>query len=421
MYEKLSPLAIANFGPLALSLHTQITKNMNILNFKKATFTFLATISFMLFSCNESYDGPTFTINGTVKNADGKTLYLSNIGIEGITVLDSMELDENGHYKFVQPQPDSYEFYYLLLKGERPITVAIDSTETVTIDCDANSFAESYIVNGSEETVKIKELNELQFALEKQVNGMINSKSPAIVKTRNDIYALIGEFKRNITRQYIAAAPGKANAYYALTLSLNGEPLFNPMVNRADSKCFAAVATNLQNRFPHSKRSHHLYEIAEKGMKTTQPAKQREIEVGETDIKTTGILDIKLPNAKGDSISLSSLGGKVVLLDFTLYEDARISSRNIMLRDLYSKYRSKGLEIYQISFDSREHFWQQSASNLPWICVRDGKGTASSNALLYNVQALPTFYLINRNNEIVLRDNQINDLEKEIKSLLEQR
>lgn len=380
----------------------------------------LAASSLFIFSCGNSYDGPTFTINGTVKDADGKMLYLANAGIDGITMLDSTKLGTDGKFSFSQPQPECYDFYFVTLKGKMPITVAIDSTESITLECDAKSFAESYTVRGSEESMRIKELAELQKALEKQVAAMIKSKSPAIVKTRNDIYELIAEFKRNITKQYIAGNPNGASAYYALSLTLNGEPIFNPMSNRNDSRCYAAVATNLQNRFPHSKRAHHLYDIAEKGMKATQPAKQRTIEANESEIKTTGLFDINLPNAKGDSIKLSSLGGKVVLLDFTIYEDARISSRNLMLRDLYNKYNKNGLEIYQISFDNREHFWQQSASNLPWICVRDGQGAASPNALLYNVQTLPTFYLINKKNEIVLRDNQISDLEKEIKALIAQ-
>ena len=158
--------------------------------------------------------------------------------------------------------------------------------------------------------------------------------------------------------------------------------------------------------------------IAKEGMEATRPKNTGTVNIEESEIKTTGLFDIKLPGVNGDSISLSSFAGKVVLLDFSVYEDAKISSRNIRLREIYNKYKSKGFEIYQVSFDSREHFWQQSASNLPWTCVRDGEGAASPNVTLYNIQTVPTFYLINRENEIVLRDNQITDLEKEIEKLL---
>jgi hypothetical protein len=183
---------------------------MNISRSKSLFSVLITAISSLILSCGNSYDGPTFTINGTVKGADGKTLYLSNVGVDGVTMLDSAKLDSDGNFSFEQPQPECYDFYFLTLKGKRPITVAIDSTECVTLECDAATFEKSYTVKGSEETVRIKELTELQEALEKQVNAMINSKSPAIVKTRNDIYGLIAEFKRNITTQYIATAPNKA-------------------------------------------------------------------------------------------------------------------------------------------------------------------------------------------------------------------
>ena len=372
----------------------------------------------LLSACNNRPACPSFTVTGKIDNGAGKTLYLSNIGIKGNIPLDSTTISNDGSYTFSQPQPASYDFFLIALKGERPIVFSIDSTETVTINSDAKDFYNAYTIEGSDESLQIKEMNELQAALEKQVNGMLKSTSPAIVKTRNEIYSLIGEFKENISKQYIIPSPDKASAYYALSLSLNGEPLFQPKNNRNDSKCFAAVATSMKLRFPNAKRTQHLCKVAEEAMAATRPKKTKNIEVEEANITTTGLFDVKLPGVEGDSISLSSFAGKVVLLDFTMYEDAKISSRNINLRELYKKYKEEGFEIFQISYDTREHFWQQSASNLPWTCVRDGSGAQSQYIRLYNVQTLPTFYLINRDNEIALRDAQIENLEKEIESLL---
>ena len=66
----------------------------------------LAASSLFIFSCGNSYNGPTFTINGTVKDADGKMLYLANAGIDGITMLDSTKLGADGKFSFSQPQPE---------------------------------------------------------------------------------------------------------------------------------------------------------------------------------------------------------------------------------------------------------------------------------------------------------------------------
>ncbi len=396
----------------------QIPTNMDILKIKNIFYVIIAGSAMLFSACEKKTEISGFTVKGKIANAEGKMVYLSNIGTKSVILLDSARVGKDGSYMFSQPRPASYEFFFLAIKGEKPVTFAVDSTETITINSDAKDFYASYTVEGNSESVQIKEMNDLQSALEKQVGEMLKSESPAVVKTRNEIYSLIGDFKENITRQYILPAPNKASAYYALTLSLNGEPLYQPKNNRNDSKCFAAVATGLKHRFPNARRTQHLCKLAEDGLAATRPKKEKTIEVKEGDITTTGLFNIELPNAVGDTIALSSLAGKVVLLDFTVYEDAKISSRNINLREIYSKYKDKGFEIYQVSYDPREHFWQQSASNLPWTCVRDGEGVRSSYIRLYNVQSLPTFYLINRENEIVLRDNQIADLENEIEKLL---
>lgn len=375
--------------------------------------------AFVFTSCDKQPKGETFTVKGNITNAESKTIYLSNIGTKSIIPLDSAVIGKDGSYTFSQPRPASYEFFFVAIEGEKPITFAIDSTETVIINSDANDFYNSYNIEGNTESQQIKEMNELQSALEKQVNDMLTSPSPAIVKTRNEIYSLIGEFKENIAKQYIISAPNKASAYYALSLKLNGEPLFQPKNNRVDSKYYAAVATGLKLRYPKARRTQHICQIAEEGLEATRPKNTKNIEVKEGDITTTGIFDIKLPGINGDSISLSSFAGKTVLLDFTIYEDAKISSRNINLREIYSKYHDRGFEIFQVSYDTREHFWQQSASNLPWTCVRDGNGVRSSYLRLYNIHSLPTFYLINKENEIALRDAQITNLEEEIEKLLE--
>ena len=107
-----------------------------------------------------------------------------------------------------------------------------------------------------------------------------------------------------------------------------------------------------------------------------------QIDAKEAELSTIGIFDIKLPNINGDSISLSSLKGKVVLLDFITYSNTRTSEHTIYLRELYTKYKEQGLEIYQVSFDADTHFWKTSADKLPWTCVLDGHSLLSSNALL---------------------------------------
>ena len=86
----------------------------------------------------------------------------------------------------------------------------------------------------------------------------------------------------------------------------------------------------------------------------------------------------------------------------------------------YDKYSAQGLEIYQVSLDPNEHFWKTAAENLPWVCVRDEEAPYSKSATLYGVRELPTYFLINRANELVMRDASVKDLEAEIQRLLKE-
>jgi hypothetical protein len=104
-----------------------------------------------------------------------------------------------------------------------------------------------------------------------------------------------------------------------------------------------------------------------------------------------------------------------VLLDFHSFTLQDSPQRILMLRGLYNKYHAQGLEIYQVSLDADEHFWRQMTQQLPWISVRDAEG---ENAVRYNVQSVPEFFLIDRNNQLQKRSSQMKDLEAEIRSLL---
>ena len=71
-----------------------------------------------------------------------------------------------------------------------------------------------------------------------------------------------------------------------------------------------------------------------------------------------------------------------------------------------------------MSLDGDEHFWKQQTAALPWISVRDDDGTQSQLLMSYNIQVLPEFFLIDRQNNLIKRSGQMKDVEAEIKALL---
>ncbi len=132
--------------------------------------------------------------------------------------------------------------------------------------------------------------------------------------------------------------------------------------------------------------------------------------------------DIALPTVNGDSIRLSSLRGKVVLLDFWASWCGPCRSSNKQLTKIYPKYKAKGFEIFSVSLDEDKEKWKAAIKKdkINWLQVNDdgGKWNAQT-AINWNIEAIPTSYLIDKNGKLVAMDLEGKELEKALKDLLE--
>lgn len=382
---------------------------------------FIMALALMALSaCNNQTATPQggFRIEGEVSGAEGKTLVFEHSGLQGIIPLDSIKLGTDGKFSFTWVRPEAPEFYRLRLDRD-VINLAVDSTETIQVKAAASQFATAYQVEGSEDSQKIKELTLKQMEMQNRVNALAdavqNDRMPAGVY-QDSLMSVVNRYKEELKNNYIFEAPNRPYAYFALFQQVGQYTLFDPLASREDMRVFAAVATSLHAAYPNAARSQNLYNIVIKGMQNDRRAQGQDIELPSEAVMESGLIDITLRDLHGDAHKLSELIGKVVLLDFTVYQSDFSAEHNYMLRDIYDKYHDRGFEIYQVSLDANEHFWKLTADNLPWICVRDEQGTNSVNVSSYNVQSVPTVYLINRAGE--LHASQETTLDAAVKSLL---
>lgn len=361
----------------------------------------------------------TFTVNGEISGADGRMLYFERLGLDGVVTVDSVRLKEGGLFSFSDGKPDCFEFYRLR-SGDKSLVVAVDSTETVTVSASYPELA-GYSVEGSESSLKLKELISRQTALMQEISAAAQAAGAETGTLSARIGEMVDVFKSGIGQDFILKNPSDASSYYALFMSVNGTPLFRPQALRQDAKYFAAVATAMDLKYPDAVRTHNIHNIALKGMKATSRPVRASDEVSEymnSLITESGVLEIELPDAEGTVHRITDLKGKVVLLDFTALKADYSAEYTLMLRELYSKYAGSGFEIFQVSIDPDEHFWINAAENLPWICVHDEENLASEYLKLYRVETLPTAFLLDRNNDIVERMQDYRDLDSHIAALL---
>jgi len=132
--------------------------------------------------------------------------------------------------------------------------------------------------------------------------------------------------------------------------------------------------------------------------------------------------EIKLPTTKGDTVALSSLKGKLVLIDFWGTWCAPCIAEQAELAKLYNKYKQstftngKGFEIYGVSLDAKKSNWENfiTTNKINWIQVSDLKFWRSPVAKTYNIQGLPFNILMDGNGIIVAKNLHGIDLEKRI-------
>ena len=378
------------------------------------TAAFVAT-ALTIASCNER----KFTVEGQIDNAKDSVLYFENVGLEGINTLDSIKLDDNGNFSFSEAAPGAPEFYRLRI-ADQIINVSIDSTETVQFKGQYPGMASNYTVSGSDNCEKIKELTLKQMDLQSRAIAIQRNTTIGIDEANDSIRKLINAYKEEVKHNYIYKEPMKAFSYFALFQAIGNYLIFNPRTDKEDIKAFAAVATSWDTYYPHAERGQNLHNIAIEGMKNQRivDAQNSQLQVEASKVNEAGVLDIALPDNHGQERHLTDLKGQVVLLDFHIFAMNDSPARIIMLRELYNKYHQQGFEIYQVSLDPDEHFWKQQTAALPWISVRDADGVNSQRLMLYNIQAVPDYFIIDRGNNLVKRAIQIKDLEAEIKQLL---
>ena len=137
--------------------------------------------------------------------------------------------------------------------------------------------------------------------------------------------------------------------------------------------------------------------------------------------------EIMMPSPKGNVITLSSLRGKLVLIDFWASWCGPCRAENPTVVSAYNKYHEQkfkngnGFEILSVSLDQNELAWAKAIEKdqLVWpYHVSDLQGWSNAAALRYGVNSIPTNVLVNGEGIIIAKNLRGEALEKAISSQL---
>lgn len=380
-----------------------------------STIYLIVATALLLSSCDKKEK--TFRIQGEIASAEDKTLYLEHRGLGGITLLDSVNLQKNGKFSFKEKAPQSPEFYQLRI-ADQTLVFAVDSVETLLVKADASALYNSSNIEASLLNDQIKEVIGRQLATEKDLLDLTDQHA---AKTIDDVTYLekldsvLSNYK-NYAVKLILGNPSSAAAYYAVFQKIDDYLIFDPY-DRKDYAMFGAVATSWSQYYPETERTKHLYDFTMNALRIRKRQDKQSELMDNITITESTLPDISLKDVKGNKVNLSSFKGSFVVLDFTAYKTDFSLQHNEILSRVYRDYNSKGLEIYQISFDSDVHHWKNTANELSWKTVHDPYSVNSTLLKTYNVRELPTTYILNKEGDLIKRIEGIDTLEKDIKQL----
>lgn len=122
---------------------------------------------------------------------------------------------------------------------------------------------------------------------------------------------------------------------------------------------------------------------------------------------------------EGDTLKLSDLRGKVVLIDFWASWCGPCRKANPHLVEVYAKYKDKGFEILGVSLDRSKDAWIKAIAtdNLTWKHLSDLQQWSSKWSRLYKVNSIPSAFLIGPDGKVIAKQVNPYTLDAELKRI----
>lgn len=344
-------------------------------------------------------------LQGTISGAAGQTIQLQVIG-DAISVVDSVKISGDGSFALDAPETTEPTFYRAVLPSGKAIVFVADSAETVTVKADAEAadWFSGVVFDGSEESALTMEVVSKAAALQSKLQSYNSQESDP--GKLDELRKAIATYKSDV-KQFIFEHPRSLASYYVLYQNVMGMPVFD-INDIHDHILFSTVATSLNVAYPGETRIKVLCDDVLQARAIQRKQQQLQEMINNADVANTP--DLEMPDKEGKMHKLSDLRGKYVILQFWSATEQASRDNNRQLVSLYSKYKSRGLEIYSVSLDTSKLVWEEAMTfdKVTWTSVCDLQGISSQAALLYNIRPMQS-----ANGNVVIQVPQLFILDKE--------
>ena len=340
-------------------------------------------------------------ITGRITESKGKMLYFEHVDAALTKTIDSVKLRNSGTFHF-SAQVKMPDFYQLRLENNQIISLLVKPSESIKVNANGNQMTSSLEITGSSESENlnklIRYLNETRVNLDSVGRLYASATADTMRERLYKEYTGILESHRKYSMAYLLTHTNSLTCIYVLYQELSpGNYVF---YKTKDLQFFKIVRDTLNKYYPKSKHVIAFRKNANRILNNYQSQVLMEM----ADTVKTGLPAVELKDMNGTVRKLSSLKGKYVLLTFWASWNEDCIEQNLLLKEVYQRYYRQNFEILQVSFDNSPEEWKHAIrfDELPWLSVIDPTYPRSAIAASYNVQSLPSNYLIDKDNASIL-------------------
>jgi len=366
----------------------------------------LSTIA-LLASCGDAKKTGSFELTGTLTDTKGETIYLEKLTNPQPVLIDSAVIDDKGNFTFTNYTP-KIGFYRLKANQQNFAMLVLDSTDKVNVTGSFKDLGNTYKVTGSPETILFLEYNN------------IAKKNKIQLDSLNQVFQNIVEEKK-LTKSQIDSLSNTFQTPYESIVNPQNDMLSKKIIQNANmysslmaiqgmdplkyADVYKTLDIGLTKKYSRDANVAMFHDVVLKMLATTEGQVAPEI---------------NLPSPDGNNIALSSLKGKVVLVDFwaSWCGPCRKEMPNVV--KAYAKFKNKGFEIYGVSLDQEKERWVEAIKKdgITWPQVSDLKQWDCEPAKQYGVTGIPYTVLLDKEGKIIAKNLRGDELEKKLEEIL---
>ncbi len=353
---------------------------------------------FMLSACKS--DSGHYTLKGKLTNLDDSVLFLGH-QIAGVPVFDTLNV-KNGSFTY-SGKTKTPVFAQILTPDRQSGFPVILEAGTINISGDADSMMMGSInISGTHNNEALQEFMNIQRPfmpeMQKMQSRFMQAQMSGDTTTMADIRNTMDSIANVITgkmEDFIKSHPKSIVSAIALQSIMQG------MDDNTVSELYSSLDTAVQNS------------MYGQGIGTKVASSKR-----------TGIgqlaPDFTMDNPEGEPVSLSSLRGKFVLIDFWASWCGPCRAENPNVVKTFNEYKNQNFTILGVSLDKDKEAWLKAIKDdhLDWHQVSDLKYWDNSAAKLFGVQAIPANFLLDPSGKIIAKDLRGDALENELAKVL---